>query len=68
MGKIKKGVNCSMSNCKEMAIRSISVAKAKQAGLNVEGRRTYLCREHYKEFKKGNKKNKLIERWRYNTP
>ena len=68
MGKIKKGVNCSVQGCNEKAIRSVSVAKAKQAGLSVEGRRTYLCKEHYKEFKRGNKKNDMIERWRYNTP
>ena len=35
------------------------------AGLDIEGKRAYLCKEHYKQFKKGNKKEKRIERWRH---
>jgi hypothetical protein len=37
------------------------------AGLKVddETRRSYLCRDHYKEYKKGSKKDKLLEKWRY---
>jgi hypothetical protein len=68
MGKIKKGVLCSIINCNENAIRSMNTAKAKQAGLSVEGRRAYLCKDHYKQYKKGNKKNNQIEKWRYSLP
>lgn len=65
MGRIGKGVKCSVPNCGEDAVRSVNVAKAKSAGLDVEGRRAYLCREHYKEYKKGSRKEKQIERWRH---
>ncbi len=65
MGKIGKGTKCSVANCDEEAVRSISGSKAKAAGLDVEGRRAYLCKAHYKQFKKGNKKDKRIERWRH---
>jgi hypothetical protein len=66
MGKISKGVKCSCNNCEQEAIRSINIGKAKQAGLKVEGRkRVYLCKDHYREYKKGNKKARKIERWRY---
>jgi hypothetical protein len=35
-------------------------------GLRVdEGRRSYLCRVHYKEYKKNTKKDKLLEKWRF---
>ena len=65
MGRIGKGTKCSVAGCDEDAVRSVSVAKAKSAGLNVEGRRSYLCKEHYKEYKKGSKKERQIEKWRH---
>ena len=67
MGRIDKGVKCSVSGCSREAVRSISAQKAKSAGLNVGSseKRVYLCREHYKEFKKKTKKDKLIDKWRY---
>ena len=65
MGKIRKGTSCSIAGCEEEAVRSISVPKAKAAGLDVEGRRAYLCKEHYKQFKKGSRKERQIERWRH---
>jgi len=52
-------------NCSEDAVRSINGAKAKAAGLDVEGRRAYLCKNHYKEYKKGSKKDRRIEKWRH---
>jgi hypothetical protein len=67
MGRIGKGTKCSVANCEEEAVRSISGPKAKAAGLNVEGRRAYLCKEHYKQYKKGSKQEKQIEKWRHNV-
>jgi thymidine kinase len=69
MGRIDKGVTCSVSGCGKDAIRSVSNDKAKAAGLNVGSgeKRAYLCREHYKEFKKKTKKDKTIDKWRYNV-
>lgn len=65
MGKIRKRTECSIADCNEEAVRSVSVPRAKAAGLDVEGRRAYLCKEHYKAFKKGSKKERRIEQWRH---
>ena len=67
MGRIDKGVKCSVVGCGREADRSIPTDKAKSAGLNVSSseKRAYLCKEHYKEFKKKTKKDKTIEKWRY---
>jgi tetrahydromethanopterin S-methyltransferase subunit H len=69
MGRIDKGVKCDVSGCAGVAERSISTDKAKHAGLNVGSgeKRVYLCREHYKEFKKKTKKDKTIDKWRYSA-
>lgn len=58
-----------MSDCGKDAVRSLSTEKAKSAGLNVGSgqKRVYLCREHYKEFKKKTKKDKTIDKWRYSA-
>ena len=59
-------MKCSVKNCDKEAVRSLARDKVSSAGLNVnEGRRSYLCREHYKEYKKGSKKDKLLEKWRH---
>ena len=66
MDKIGKGTKCSVKGCEEDAIRSLDIGKVKQAGVDAEGeKRAYLCKEHYKEFKKGNKKSSQLERWRH---
>ena len=68
MGRVGKGVRCSVAGCEEEAIRSVSVARAKAAGLDVSGRHAYLCKEHYKEYKRGSRKERRIERWRHGIP
>jgi len=67
LGRVDKGVKCSVSGCGREAVRSLSAVKVKSAGLNVGGseRRAYLCKEHYKEYKKKTKKDKQLEKWRY---
>jgi hypothetical protein len=66
LGRVDKGVKCSVSGCSREAIRSLSAAKVRSAGLNVGSeRRAYLCKEHYKEYKKKTKKDKQLEQWRY---
>jgi thymidine kinase len=69
LGRIDKGIKCSVSSCSKDAVRSLATEKAKSAGLNVGSgpKRAYLCREHYKEFKKKTKKDKTIDKWRYGT-
>jgi len=65
LGRIDKGQKCTVRNCSKDAVRSVNVAKAKLAGLDVQGKTAYVCEEHYKQFKKGNKKTDQIERWRH---
>jgi thymidine kinase len=67
LGRIDKGEKCSVVGCSRDAERSIPLDKAKSAGLNVGSseKRAYLCKEHYKEYKKKSKKDKTLEKWRY---
>ena len=69
LGRIAKGVKCSVSGCGKEAVRSLSTGKAKSAGLNVSSneKRVYVCKEHYKEYKKKTKKDKILDKWRYGT-
>ncbi|MBD3207575.1 hypothetical protein GF319_14685 [Candidatus Bathyarchaeota archaeon] len=68
MGKIAKGIRCNVIGCKDDAVRSINISKAIKSGLNVSGKKAYLCKEHYKEYKKGSKKERRVERWRHGVP
>ena len=68
LGRIDKGVKCNVSGCGRDAVRSLSGEKVKVAGLNIGSeRRAYLCKEHYKEYKKRTKKDKQLEKWRYSA-
>jgi len=68
MGRIAKGVKCSISGCDRQAVRSLSTEKVSSSGLKVDDvRRVYLCKDHYKEFKRGIKKDKMLESWRYRS-
>ena len=63
MGRIDKGVKCSV--CGKEAARSLSAEKVKASGLSVHGaeKRAYLCKEHYKEINKIRKSDeKLIQK------
>jgi hypothetical protein len=53
--------------CGREAARSISADKVKAAGLSVSSRekRAFICREHYKEFKKKTKKDRTLDKWRW---
>lgn len=66
MGRVGKGVKCSVSGCGSEATRSISAEKVKSAGLKIGvEKRAYLCKEHYKEYKKKTKKDKQLEKMRF---
>jgi len=67
MGKIEKGVNCDVQGCDEKAERSMSGSKAAMASsLTVNSsKRVYLCRTHYKEWKKETKEDRETERARW---
>jgi len=67
VGRIDKGQKCSVSGCGREAVRSITAEKVKGAGLNVSTneKRAYICKEHYKEYKKKTKKDKTLDKWRF---
>jgi hypothetical protein len=67
LGKVDKGVGCSVNGCKNPAVRSLSRTEVGPSGLSVggEGRRVYLCHDHYKEWKKATKKSRSLERSRW---
>jgi|APFre7841882654_1041346.scaffolds.fasta_scaffold00004_59 hypothetical protein len=68
VGRIDKGAKCSVSGCGREAVRSLSGEKVKAASLKVGNeKRAYLCKEHYKEYKKKTKKDKQFEKWRYSA-
>lgn len=67
MGRVDKGVGCNVVGCKNNAERSLSREEIGGSGLSVggEGRRVYLCKDHYKEWKKATKKSRTMERSRW---
>jgi len=68
MGKIDKGQQCSVAGCSGAAIRSISAEKVGPSGLNIgNARRAYLCKTHYREYKKLTKKDRQLDKWRFSA-
>ena len=67
MGIIAKGGKCNVSGCDDIGIRSINTAKVEDAGLRVSssGKKSVLCKTHYKEWKKETKNDRSLERARY---
>ena len=67
MGRVDKGVQCGVGGCPNKAERSLARNEMAGSGLNVsgDGRRVYLCHEHYKAWKKATKKSKSLERSRW---
>ncbi len=55
--------NCEVLDCTKPAERSVSAENAKSAGLQyAEGlKRVHLCKDHYRQFKKETKKDRIIE-------
>ncbi|MHA1835333.1 MAG: hypothetical protein ACTSYQ_00125 [Candidatus Odinarchaeia archaeon] len=67
MGRVKKGVQCSVKNCDKPAVRSLNSSLAEKAKLDVEVsrlNRVYICDEHYKIIKKLSKKDRKMEKWK----
>jgi hypothetical protein len=67
LGRVDKGVQCNVAGCSNKAERSLSRSELGGSALSVggEGRRAYLCHEHYKAWKKATKKSKSLERSRW---
>ncbi|MDV3293685.1 MAG: hypothetical protein LYZ70_05390 [Nitrososphaerales archaeon] len=67
MGRIDKGAGCNITGCPNKAERSLSRQQLSGSGLTAggEGRRVFMCHEHYKTWKKATKKSKSLERARW---
>jgi hypothetical protein len=68
MGRVDKGVNCSIQGCDQTAQRSMSGSKASMAldmDLDTSSKRIYLCKAHYREWKKASKNERENERARW---
>ena len=67
MGVIAKGAKCNVGDCNNDGARSLNATKVENAGLHVSssGKKTVLCKEHYKEWKKASKDDRDLERARF---
>ena len=67
MGIVAKGAKCNHDGCDNNGARSLNTAKVENAGMRVNsaGKKTVLCKEHYKEYKKESKDDRELERARY---
>ena len=67
MGIVSKGSSCNVDGCDKDAARSLNTKKVQDAGLrlNSTGKKSGLCKEHYKEWKKATKDDRSLERARY---
>jgi hypothetical protein len=65
LGKVSKGEKCSL--CSGPAVRSLSASEAsKYFEVEAEARgRVYLCKRHYKEYKKRSEEVRELERLRW---
>ena len=68
MGIVAKGAQCNVDGCSNEGARSLNSSKVEQAGLRLKssGKKTVLCKEHYKEWKKETKDDRDLERARFN--
>ncbi|WP_428324110.1 hypothetical protein [Nitrosopumilus sp.] len=67
MGLVSKGAKCNVDGCDDDGARSLNTAKVENAGLRVNsaGKKTVLCKTHYKEYKKESKDDRELERARF---
>ena len=67
MGIIAKGAKCNITGCENDAVRSITTSKVEESGMEVSssGKKSALCKIHYKEWKKETKNDRDLERSRY---
>ena len=67
MGIVSKGAKCDVSGCNNDGSRSLTTKKVEGAGLDIStsSKKTVLCKDHYKEWKKETKDDRALERARY---
>jgi|Deesub1362B_J571_1020462.scaffolds.fasta_scaffold00003_466 uncharacterized pyridoxamine 5'-phosphate oxidase family protein len=59
---------CSVKDCDDAAVKTVSRDKFSVVNMELKGgagRKIYLCKKHYKEYKKARKKIDRLERWRW---
>ena len=64
---VNKGAKCNVDGCDGDGVRSLNTKKVEDAGLrlNSSGKKSVLCKSHYKEWKKETKDDRELERARY---
>ena len=67
MGIVSKGAKCNVDGCDQDGARSLNTTKVENAGLRVnsKGKKTILCKDHYKEWKKESKDDRDLEHARF---
>ena len=67
MGIIAKGAKCNVVGCSDDGVRSLTTLKVEGTGLSLSSssKKTVLCKEHYKEWKKATKQDRDVERARF---
>ena len=67
MGVVARGAKCNVDGCGEGGARSINTTRVENAGLRITGagKKSVLCKAHYKEYKKESKDDRDLERARY---
>jgi len=67
VGVIAKGAKCNVEGCNKDGTRSLNTKRVESAGLRVpsSNKKSVLCKEHYKEWKKETKQDRELERARY---
>ena len=67
MGKISKGIEGSLDNCSNSAVKSISSKNVDSSEFSIssDSNKVYFCTEHYKFWKKSTKELRKSERARY---
>ena len=67
MGLVSKGAKCNVEGCDQDGARSLNTLKVENAGLRVNssGKKSILCKTHYKEYKKESKDDRDLERARF---
>ena len=61
--KPRQGEACEVKGCGKGAERSVSGDSAREAKLPVEEglKRVHLCKDHYRQYKKGTKQDRVLE-------
>lgn len=67
MGIVSRGATCGVAGCGNDGVRSLNTKRVEAGGLEVAsaGKKTVLCREHYKEWKRETREDRALERARY---